>query len=196
MKLTLRLAICLLLGISLSRGFSEESPPSYIFELSDEPVKVPYIPPQPKSVFSPELSGGTTPQALEPEAPDPATDISPLEQPPGDYTIRMNSDETQEEDAIQGYEFYKMPVDKNVVITTESPDPAIWLNDGDTDSPFFRGSGEAALGSAQTGGRNDRDTPAIPALPDTDIQLPPFDPTAPLTPDSDQWSPLPWNTGE
>ncbi len=196
MKLTLRLALCVTLGFFLSRGLSEESPPSYIFELSDEPVKVPYK--QPTTVFSPELSGGTTPQVLDPEAAAPTTDISPLEQPPEDYTIQMNSDETQEEDAICGYEFYKAPVTKNVIITTLESDPTDWLNDGDPDSPFFRSKGEQAHsfshGSAETG--HPQVISPDHGLPNTDMELPHFDPSEQLSPDSDQWSPLPWYTGE
>lgn len=43
-----------------------------------------------------------------------------------------------------GYEFHHAENQEEIVITTETPDEEVWLNDGDPDSPFFHTPRSAA----------------------------------------------------
>lgn len=49
----------------------------------------------------------------------------------------MNDDRTETDgNARSGYEFYHPDNQEGLIITTETPDEEVWLNDGDPDSPF------------------------------------------------------------
>ena len=57
----------------------------------------------------------------------------------------MNDDKTERDVRERsGYEFHHAENQEEIVITTETPDEEIWLNDGDPDSPFFHTPRSAA----------------------------------------------------
>lgn len=50
----------------------------------------------------------------------------------------MNDDKTERDvHERSGYEFHHAENQEEIVITTETPDEEVWLNDGDPDSPLF-----------------------------------------------------------
>ncbi len=185
MKIELRPAICALLSLLLCRGLSEESP-GYIFELSDEPVKVPYKKPDTSGMFFPKYSKGTTPETLEDPTPDISPDLSVLEEPPADITVRMNTDETTDANALSGYEFYTPPAAKDVVITTEGEDPSVWLNDCDPHSLFFCSKKSVPVKREASPAVNADEPPDL-TPPERDDHMPPIV----TPPDEDGWNGLP-----
>lgn len=126
------------LGSFSCRGSATELPVKYIFELSDEPVKVHPGKIDTKSVFFPKYARGTSPETLKRQAalfqshtPHEATKNKPA------ISIHMNDDKTERDvHERSGYEFHHAENQEEIVITTETPDEEIWLNDGDPDSPF------------------------------------------------------------
>ena len=127
------------LGSFCYRGSATELPVKYIFELSDEPVKVRPGKIDTKSVFFPKYARGTSPEALKRQA---ALFQSQLGQAASRskpaISIHMNDDRTETDgNARSGYEFYHPDNQEGLIITTETPDEEVWLNDGDPDSPFF-----------------------------------------------------------
>ena len=84
------------LGSFSSRGSATELPVKYIFELSDEPVKVHPGKIDTKSVFFPKYARGTSPETLKRQAalfqshtPHEATKSKPA------ISIHMNDDKTE-----------------------------------------------------------------------------------------------------
>jgi hypothetical protein len=134
------------LGSFSCRGSATELPVKYIFELSDEPVKVHPGKIDTKSVFFPKYARGTSPETLKRQAalfqshtPHEASKSKPA------ISIHMNDDKTERDvHERSGYEFYHAENQEEIVITTETPDEEIWLNDGDPDSPFFHTPRSAA----------------------------------------------------
>lgn len=134
------------LGSFSCRGSATELPVKYIFELSDEPVKVHPGKIDTKSVFFPKYARGTSPETLKRQAalfqshtPHEATKSKPA------ISIHMNDDKTERDvHERSGYEFHHAENQEEIVITTETPDEEIWLNDGDPDSPFFHTPRSAA----------------------------------------------------
>lgn len=126
-------------GKFLLPGFRNGTSCKYIFELSDEPVKVRPGKIDTKSVFFPKYARGTSPEALKRQA---ALFQSQLGQAASRskpaISIHMNDDRTETDgNARSGYEFYHPDNQEGLIITTETPDEEVWLNDGDPDSPFF-----------------------------------------------------------
>lgn len=120
-------------------AYAEEQPVKYIFELSDEPVKVKPGKIDTKSVFFPKYVRGTSPEALKRQA---AIFQTPEEQEAPEnkvsINIHMNSDRADADGGgLTGYEFNHSTTQEAMIITTETPDEEAWLNDGDPDSPFF-----------------------------------------------------------
>lgn len=128
------------------RGSATELPVKYIFELSDEPVKVHPGKIDTKSVFFPKYARGTSPETLKRQAalfqshsPHEASKSKPA------ISIHMNDDKTERDvHERSGYEFHHAENQEEIVITTETPDEEVWLNDGDPDSPFFHTPRSAA----------------------------------------------------
>ena len=119
------------LGSFSCRGSATELPVKYIFELSDEPVKVHPGKIDTKSVFFPKYARGTSPETLKRQA--------------ALFQFHMNDDKTERDvHERSGYEFHHAENQEEIVITTETPDEEIWLNDGDPDSPFFHTPRSAA----------------------------------------------------
>ncbi|MBT8778686.1 hypothetical protein [Akkermansia muciniphila] len=144
MKFAPRLYLLTCLGLASLGWFcggasATELPVKYIFELSDEPVKVRPGKIDTKSVFFPKYARGTSPEALKRQAALFHSQIrhtAPKSSPAID--IHMNDDRMERDgNALSGYEFHHTDDRKETVITTEPPDEEIWLNDGDPDSPFF-----------------------------------------------------------
>ena len=127
------------LGVFCSRASATELPVKYIFELSDEPVKVRPGKIDTKSVFFPKYARGTSPEALRQQAAlfrSQTAHTAPKTRPA--INIHMNDDRMETAPhALSGYEFHHPDGRKETVITTETPDEEVWLNDGDPDSPFF-----------------------------------------------------------
>ncbi len=132
MKFILPLYLLTCLGpaflVSFScRGSATELPVKYIFELSDEPVKVHPGKIDTKSVFFPKYARGTSPETLKRQAalfqshsPHEASKSKPA------ISIHMNDDKTERDvHERPGYE-------------------EVWRNDGDPDSPFFHTPRSAA----------------------------------------------------
>lgn len=119
-------------------GFRDGTSRKYIFELSDEPVKVHPGKIDTKSVFFPKYARGTSPETLKRQAalfqshsPHEASKSKPA------ISIHMNDDKTERDvHERSGYEFHHAENQEEIVITTETPDEEVWLNDGDPDSPF------------------------------------------------------------
>ena len=127
------------LECAFHRAYAEERPVKYIFELSDEPVKVRPGKIDTKSVFFPKYARGTSPEALKRQA---AIFQTPEEQEAPEnkvsINIHMNSDRDDADGGgLTGYEFNHSNTQEGMIITTETPDEEAWLNDGDPDSPFF-----------------------------------------------------------
>lgn len=144
MKTTLCLYLLTCLAVAFPeyafcRASAEEGPVKYIFELSDEPVKVQPGKIDTKSVFFPKYARGTSPEALKRQAAGFQTQT---EQAAPEHKvsidIHMNSDrDDAEENTLTGYDFHYPNPQDGLAVTTESPDEEVWLNDGDPDSPFF-----------------------------------------------------------
>lgn len=116
-----------------------EQPVRYIFELSDEPVKVRPGKIDTKSVFFPKYAKGTSPEALKQQAAvfQSQTERT-IPERKASINIHLNDDRVEKENhALAGYEFHHPEPQDGLVITTEAPDEEVWLNDGDPDSPFF-----------------------------------------------------------
>lgn len=151
MKFILRLYLSTCLGLAFLgsfpyRGSATEVPVKYIFELSDEPVKVHPGKIDTQSVFFPKYARGTSPEALKQQAA-----LHQLQTPHAEprsnpsISIHMNDDRTGADDhARTGYEFHHPGKQEELIITTETPDEEVWLNDGDPDSPFFHTPRSAA----------------------------------------------------
>lgn len=144
MKFALRLYLLTSLSLAFPGGFccrasATEAPVKYIFELSDEPVKVRPGKLDTKSVFFPKYARGTSPEALKRQAAlvQSHAEHAPPKSKPA-ISIHMNDDRMEtDERALTGYEFHHGDSQESLVITTETPDEEVWLNDGDPDSPFF-----------------------------------------------------------
>lgn len=130
-------------GTVCSRA-AAEPPVRYIFELSDEPIRVHPGEMDRNSVFFPEYSRGTTPQALKqqasmfqwkmpelPELPEPQP-VTPIRMHPED------DDEAPSDNELSGYEFHHPEAGGHTAFSTEPIDAETWLNDGDPDTIFFR----------------------------------------------------------
>lgn len=144
MKFVPRLYLLTCLGLVSMGGVccrisAAEPPVKYIFELSDEPVKVRPGKIDTKSVFFPKYARGTSPEALKQQAAlfqSQMERAAPKNKPA--ISIHMNEDRMEtDRQALSGYEFYHPVSKEELVITTEKPDDEVWLNDGDPDSPFF-----------------------------------------------------------
>lgn len=129
-----------------------EDKTGYIFELSNEPIKVKPTTLDTSSIFFPKYAKGTTTEAIsqplltDNEAPQ-ASDVI------NESTIKINldSDDTKDNQPQHlGYEFYFSPSEKELVIYTEPNDPSIWINDGDANSPFFRSTTTPTIGSPKS----------------------------------------------
>lgn len=144
MKFTPSLYLLTCLGLAFPgnvccRASANEPPVKYVFELSDEPVKVHPGKIDTKSVFFPKYARGTSPEALKQQAAvfQPREERK-MPEHTASIDIHMNSDrETAEGQNLTGYEFNHTDARDGLVITTEAPDEEAWLNDGDPDSPFF-----------------------------------------------------------
>lgn len=144
MKFVLRLYLLTCLGLAplgsfCDRASAVEAPVKYIFELSDEPIKVHPGKIDTKSVFFPKYARGTSPEALKQQAAlfqSRMEHAAPRSKPA--ISIHMNDDRTETDGtSLSGYEFHHSDNQEGLAITTETPDEEVWLNDGDPDSPFF-----------------------------------------------------------
>lgn len=126
-------------GIMTCSAWAEDIPDKYVFELSDEPVKVHAGTLDTKSVFFPKYARGTSPEALKQQAEffqSQEHNAFEVEK----STIKINLSEDQNapnQQELTGYEFHYAPHPEDMVIATVAPDEENWLNDGDADSPFF-----------------------------------------------------------
>lgn len=144
MKLDLRRYLLIELIFTLSslcsyNGFAEEPPVKYIFELSNEPIKVSPGKWDTSNVFFPKYSRGTTPESVKQQA---ALFLSHSQQAepetPPSISIYMNDDkEATTGHVLIGYDFYRPNTQGDIIMSLESTDEEIWLNSGDPDSPFF-----------------------------------------------------------
>lgn len=139
-RLYLLTFLCLAsLGWFCCRASATELPVKYVFELSDEPVKVRPGKIDTKSVFFPKYARGTSPEALKRQAAlfhSQTAHTVPKRRAAID--IHMNDDRMERVGhTLSGYEFHHPDSRKETVITTKPPDEEVWLNDGDPDSPFF-----------------------------------------------------------
>ena len=103
-------------------AYAEEQPVKYIFELSDEPVKVRPGKIDTKSVFFPKYARGTSPEALKRQA---AIFQTPAEQEAPEnkvsINIHMNSDRADADGGgLTGYEFNHSNTQEGMIITTET----------------------------------------------------------------------------
>lgn len=127
------------LGYFFGRASAAELPVKYIFELSDEPVKVHPGKIDTKSVFFPKYARGTSPEALKQQAALFQAQMKRTETRSAPaINIHMNEDRIETNvHALSGYEFHHPDRRQGAAITTAPPDEEAWLNDGDPDSPFF-----------------------------------------------------------
>ncbi|MDO4410227.1 MAG: hypothetical protein Q4C05_02965 [Akkermansia sp.] len=117
-----------------------EDKTGYVFELSNEPIKVKPAELDTASIFFPKYAKGTTTEAIaQPLLPVNEDTQSPDDVNESTIKIKLDSDEAKDNQPRHlGYEFFFSPSEKELVIYTEPNDPSIWINDGDVNSPFFR----------------------------------------------------------